>query len=772
MKSKYLILLVLLFLMSPVWSQHSIHLKIISADSLNPIAGANVTLGKLFSSTNATGEADFVGLKSGVYSLQISHFAFQKISKDIKLDSSIKLEIKLSSETFNLEELVISATRNSAAVSDVPSRIFTISTATLSQIPAQTADEYLVAIPGVNISRQFGIFSTKSTVSMRGVSGNEQARVLVMEDGIPLNKSDGGSVNWNLINTEAIDRIEVVKGPGSSLYGGNAMGGSINIISKTPSKPIEGSLNLNYGTYNTRQLKTNLGGLIHARKDLDVFWELNGFKRMSDGYITQSESDQKANPYIVASTLNDWAIGGRIGVLLNNNQKIEVSLVRFDDMRGTGEVVFQENGNTTEYDSWFSKVKYSGTYNKINWNVGLFFYTEDYKKVNEYLKDDYTFYKVLSVRQDKGITSSMTYDYSKKHKITTGFDLKEGSVDASDVYYTSTDIVNNAGKIRNIGLFLQDEYKFFNEKVKVVAGIRYDYAHFYDGLFTIENPTAETSFMTKYNIENRNSNPWQAWSPRLAAYYKFGLNSRVFVSWSRGFRASVLDDLCRSGRVKGGFKVANPSLTPEYLTTYEIGAEKSFSKALEAKASLYYNVGADYHYYVNSGDSIDMGFGLRPIFIRQNIEKTSTMGFETEISWKFLKSFKINASYAFNYAKINKYAPMAIGDTINLTNKFIVDVPLHTASLFLTWNYKNTKASILYRYNGSRYVNDLNAYDEIVLSDVYPQYSTLDISVSQLIMKYCLVGIEVQNLLDTKFYDSKGAVCPGRFITGTLGIKL
>jgi iron complex outermembrane receptor protein len=58
---------------------------------------------------------------------------------------------------------------------------------------------------------------------MRGLSGNEQARVLVMIDGVPVNKSDGGSVNWNLLDPAMVERIEVVKGPASSMYGSNAM---------------------------------------------------------------------------------------------------------------------------------------------------------------------------------------------------------------------------------------------------------------------------------------------------------------------------------------------------------------------------------------------------------------------------------------------------------------------------------------------------------------------------------------------------------------------
>ena len=87
----------------------------------------------------------------------------------------------------------------------------------------QSVDEFAINFDRSAHRPLIRTFSYRATVSMRGVSGKEQARICVAQR-VPVNKADGGSVNWNLISTGEIERIEVIKG-GSALYGGNAMGG-------------------------------------------------------------------------------------------------------------------------------------------------------------------------------------------------------------------------------------------------------------------------------------------------------------------------------------------------------------------------------------------------------------------------------------------------------------------------------------------------------------------------------------------------------------------
>jgi len=96
-------------------------------------------------------------------------------------------------------------------------------------------------------------------------------------------------------------------------------------------------------------------------------------------------------------------------------------------------------------------------------------------------------------------------------------------------------------------------------------------------------------------------------------------------------------------------------------------------------------------------------------------------------------------------------------------------VPGHTASLSVRWNNRIVNANLAGRYQGKMWVNDLNLFDDIVGADRYPDYVVIDLRLSKVI-GIVTVDLGIQNLLDKKFYDSKAAVCPGRFITLDLGL--
>jgi iron complex outermembrane receptor protein len=387
--------------------------------------------------------------------------------------------------------------------------------------------------------------------------------------------------------------------------------------------------------------------------------------------------------------------------------------------------------------------------------------------VNEYLKDDYTWYNVLSTRRDYGMFSSLTVPVGKNQVVTGGFDYKNGSVDAYDKYFTSTDIVYNKGAMNTYALFAQDEISLLSEKVRVLAGLRFDMANFHDGSFYIENPSMETEFMVGggYQVPDMPEQSWNAVSPRLSVQYRLSENYRVYALYSRGFRPSVLDDLCRSGRIKGGFKIANPSVKPEHLNNYETGLDLKPTSKSNVSASIYYSRGTDFQYYVSNGQTIDMGFGERPIFVRANISDVEIYGCEAEIKYEILTTLSVSFNYAYTHSTILSYTKIADNDTIDLAGKFLTDVPQHIFNAGLNWNNHFVNISIYVRYNGSMYINDQNMVDEILLSDRYPAHTIVDLKIWKSFSKHYNLSLNIQNLMDVKYYDSKYAVCPGRFIT-------
>lgn len=712
-------------------------------------------------------------MPAGTHSVEVRILGYTTLTESVEVTdgTTVTVDFALEEEYIDAGEVVVTANRGASRIADVPARVTLISSASIESRPVSSVDEILLTVPGLNISRSFGIFSHKSSVTMRGLSGNEQARVLVMIDGVPVNKSDGGSVNWNLLDPAMVDRIEVVKGPASSMYGSNAMGGAVNIITRRPETALTGRVTAGYGTYNTLFGRVSLGQRMNPGTEKGFYYLLNGFYRQSDGYITQSEYDRAANPYIVPSDMQEYSGSLKAGYSIRKGEFIEADFIAYNDRRGTGELVWQEHGNTTDHDTWQFRTRYSLERDRLSADVSFYWLKEDYKKVNEYMKDDYTWYNVLSERVDAGVLSSVTRKAGARHRISAGIDLRAGSVDAADVYYTSTDIVYNRGRILNTGFYAQDAITLLQDRLTVTAGVRYDLSMFRDGAFFIDTPSAETVFMRDIEDRDMDNVTWGALSPKLAVNYTPSPGTRIYVSAGRGFRPSVLDDLCRSGRIRGGFKLANPQATPEYLVNLEAGGDFTLGGRLRASLSAWYSVGKDFLYYVNTGDSIDMGYGLRPILVRTNIPLVEITGVEAEISYPVTPALMVGAAWGYSYSVISDYRPLDAADPIDLTGNHLTDVPSSTLSITARWKNRFVNTGVMARYQGAMWANDLNIFDEVIGSDRYPAYVTADLMLSRVFLERISVDLGIQNILDTKFYDSKGAVCPGRFMTLGLGYR-
>ena len=146
-----------------------------------------------------------------------------------------------------LEPIVVTATRTPQSLSDVPAAVSVVTSEDIESRNIQRVDQAVNALPGVFDFSQAQL-DQLGFIEIRGLQGFQ--RNLVLLDGEPLNQAFAGVVNWNSLNPLDVARIEVVRGPFSSLYGGNAEGGVINIITKTPQER-EITVQSGYGSYNT-----------------------------------------------------------------------------------------------------------------------------------------------------------------------------------------------------------------------------------------------------------------------------------------------------------------------------------------------------------------------------------------------------------------------------------------------------------------------------------------------------------------------------------------
>jgi iron complex outermembrane receptor protein len=766
----------LLFFLFPLFGWTQINLKglVIDSETGKGIANANVMVGDIGVSTNSEGYFYLKGVNFGTNKIHISIIGYREYFGEFNLTIMKNDTIKffLKKDDYSIEEVVVTATRNDACISLLPARVEVLTSKKLDFTAGQTIDEQLTVISGLYTNRTFGPFSHTSSVSMRGLSGSEQARTLVLVDGIPVNKSDGGSVNWNFLSTQSIDKVEVVKGPSSALYGSNAMAGVINIISKEPKSKFEGKVVGEYGTYNTNGIKANIGARYGSNSAKSFYWETNGYYRKSDGYFNQSPEDlERLGDYAVKSNLDEKALSLKVGY--KNSQKLKAEIITsiYDDRRGLGEKYEQPDGNYADHDSYHVKSSIKGKHGKIGWDVSLFYLKEKYKKVNEfYRKGSYVWYNVESNRVDYGLLSMVNIPI-KNHVLSSGFDIRNGAVDASDIYQTSTDRVDNQGKINFYGFFIEDEFYSFSKKLTFNIGVRYDLACFHDASFTIYDPTAATDYLTVFQYSNQPVETWGALSPRLSMQFRPSNRLRVYASYSRGFRPPVLDDLTRTGRVRGGVKVAKPNLRPEKLDNYELGTDYRPFSWIKLSASAFLSIGKDFLYYVSNGDNIDFGYKKLPIKVRANISNVKIYGLELGLSANPFKGITLFANSTFTSPTIQKYEPLSENDTINLEGKYLTDVPLFSFNFGSFVKTKLVNIGIVGRYLSDMYINDLNVEDDNIHSNIYPKTFVVDIKLSRTILHQFNAALGIQNVFDKNIYNSSGSVGPGRFLTFSLGVE-
>src|SRR5438552_2242198 len=131
------------------------------------------------------------------------------------------------------DTITVTATRTETRLSDTPSSVVVLNRETLEATAATTTDDALRQVPGFTLFRRSGSRSANPTsqgVSLRGIGASGASRALVLDDGVPLNDPFGGWIYWGRVPRAAIDRIEIVRGGASDLYGSGAMGGVVQFI--------------------------------------------------------------------------------------------------------------------------------------------------------------------------------------------------------------------------------------------------------------------------------------------------------------------------------------------------------------------------------------------------------------------------------------------------------------------------------------------------------------------------------------------------------------
>lgn len=651
-----------------------------------------------------------------------------------------------------LDQIEVTATKNVRSLSEVPGRVDVITSEQLALTPAATLVDMLRTVSGVHTSSSMGFFTMRPNVTVRGLSGEEQSRTLVMLDGIPMNNSDTGGVNWNSISAANVKQVEIYKGPGSSLYGSNAMGGVINIITRTPVDPLSGSAGVSYGTFNTMRSHLSLA----ARLADPLTVQVHGFYNNSDGYNPVPAGDRQDPDYTVPRYVEDLGFNASATWRHSDLLEVRAGYHLFLNERGEGTVI-QEPGMYRKFNKNRANLGLRGEFDNIRYNLNAFFQREDYFRVSERGTPNvnYSRFNVESDRDDMGATLDLFTDIGSNHSLTGGFEVRVGSVDGGDFYQTSDDEVINRGSMRFLAGYIQDEISMFDRKLHLLLGLRFDHVTFYDGYFdATDGVFFRGTPLMNYNDPNIPTNNWSTFSPRIALRYNPSQALSGYLSYARGFRASILDDLSRTGIFWGRIKIANPELGPETLDNFEAGLDIRPAWRWSISPTVFYSHGNDFLYFVarQLPDGSD-------VWRRENVSSVQLMGAEVDVRYFASDALTLSANYSRYHSEI-----LSFPDRPELEGRELTYAPRHQAKASVLWQNPVADLGITFLYKGAQFSSD----DNNAANDGRPEldaYTTFDLMVSRQLPFGLSAAVEVLDVMDNRYLETITAMSPGRMVT-------
>lgn len=417
--------------------------------------------------------------------------------------------------------ITVTATRNPRLLSETPSSVTVITRAQLQAGNVFDLSEAIRRAPGVSLS-QSGTRGKSSSLFMRGTESNH---TLVLIDGIRANNPDDGRFDFGVIPAENIERIEVMRGPGSALYGSDAIGGVINIITRQGAGPLRSGGKVEVGNFATNKQVFSLNGQLGKSR-----LSLAASRLDSDGSFA---NDAYTNNGISLRVDRELTPESRLTFL----SRLSHSKAGVPGQRFLSPDPFQSE-RTSDFNTSLQWNQKRGT-RQDQISLGL---------NDRYLRDDDTqdtqfnspffFTAKNRVRSLEG-KSAWTLG---QHTLTAGLENRREASESTFFGSRATD--TNA-------IYVQDEWK--NGRLLLVPGLRHEENSQYEG-YT---------------------------SGRLAAAYNLNPTTRVKGTYGTGFKAPTFLDLFAFG--------GNPNLTPEKSRGAELGLEKRFGGGGRAEATFFRN---------------------------------------------------------------------------------------------------------------------------------------------------------------------------------------
>jgi vitamin B12 transporter len=684
---------------------------------------------------------------------------------------------------YNLEEVIVTSARMNIRLREMPQKVEIIDQTIINSLPSENLAEIMKRTTNLDVVQYGGLFTT---IGMRGFSPSAHSRSYTL---LLINGKPSGTVNLATVSTANIDRIEIVKGPYSTLYGSDAMGGIINIITKSADSIVKGDVCIEAGSFGTLRLKGEVSGPIGERANFIL------------GYYRDEQQ-------------KDYRIGGQNLLHLTDEEKSILVRTSYNDlMRNTGYQVNHANAGFAyrisrkwkiETDAMYSTAddietpgNYWGTYgsNKRDFDrlniygnlsrnsgsntLSLNPYFTNEKNFDYSNDSDTGFVNFISDIRQYGIKMQENIELGKID-ILFGTDLDNYNYRSDRFSFKATPAAPYSPDYWNTksAVFAQIAYKA--ENLFVNAGARYDLVYYFIEEDELINASGGKDI-------------YHAFNPSAGIQYSFPFDLKIHGSFGTAY--SVPDAF----KVAGFYSVSeyfpewdfwwvsnykgNPDLKPESSVSADLGLRYDLMERLfyidltwfqtyHKDKIIEYAIGGDTMTFRNANNSIMNGIELMV---------------STDIGKLFSKRFKLElyANYTYN---IRNTVDETLTSLITGTDSIVTRDMLYTRKSLGNFgvcfdDFRGFSTRLNARYSGSRleYDNFSQLRPEITGTDYYtaggytqnekilkiPDFLILDFSVYYSLGGNKRFGICISNLLDENYNEKDGYHMPGRMISGS-----
>lgn len=696
MKQISTIILLILFLFSaPAQAQSTALLEgVIVDDKGEPLEDVRVhLLNTSFTTTTETsGEFTFSEVPFGSYIISAERPGFATAYKNVEVNQDIR-ELKILLEQNRLKTITVTAQKREEIIQEIPLSITSLSYEAVKESKIQNVNDLTAISPNLYASDPG---DRRTVTSIRGiVSSSYDPAVAVYIDGV-------NQFNLDTYITQLFDieRIEVLRGPQGTLYGRNAMGGVINIITREPGRETAVFGEATVGNYGQMRLLAGLRTPVGER----LFFGAAALYEERDGFytneFTDSGYDDQQNfsgnyylQYLISPTWdatlnfkhfsaeNEGAFPLNMGVdaafenpyVLNQNQVTSMkdntyntSLVidhKGQDLNFSSQTSYQQNYRYYEdpIDADFSPVDAISIFNN---------YGKDWNNV-KVLTQEFRFSSPSGPADDFQWTAGSFFFYQESPtRQATRFGEDAGLLGMPE---TNISLIATSESISHgAAVFGQTNYAL-SEKLDLIAGLRYDYEKKEQSVLGEYQPFSEPEPVFEFQADTTAKADFSAVSPKLGLSYSFSEEKMIYATYSRGFRAGGLTPLSSDP--------SQPPLyefEPEFSSNYEVGSKNAF---LDGK--LLFNATL---FYMEVND-VQVPTLVLPdaVTITRNTGKLSSKGVEIELRALLLPDLELSYDFGYTDATYQSLNLAGEGEQVNLEGNRQIYTPKYTSMLALQY---------------------------------------------------------------------------------------